>query len=800
MQRVVLYQVESELYSLDFIEEQELPTLVVCPNPQLADLLSLALGARSDLRCITISKFISDKLALGFPNVNIFRKADFVMHLGTVFKKYLPESSAETFFQAFNLFTELRSYSLDFQLVSEVFPYFDHQLAKAVEIFWRYCDHIDLVDEHRAYNLLAEAYRMMEHPLHQDCHYRIPGQNIIFWGFSHLSAGQVDLVKAIGIYNDVYLPFSQNVFQQSKMSDWIRWIDPALKVEKEAESKKIESISICLFPKNRLAETLKNWRHTVEVNPDYFLGVNRPDFSQLAEVPLLEADYRASSNIFDEPFFMIADLFEQQVAIQNTQGPLIEWINEKIKESIVAHEFRTLKVWQLFQEQLIQWFELSQENRTLSLFDLSLLRHVVQLNLPRVFSRPLAKSEHIPTVCGLEGVATYHADSPTCICVTSSYSSLRNGQEKYCPEVMQLLTTLGPIRRGDFDYAILKQQILHILSGKQSVLFLEHGVSERDLAWAEILESAEDIKLVHLPTISFKRQDDLLVQKLVSSIPLKNRSATRLQSYIDCPRKYYFDYLAGIEIVDCSRDELSAANLGEIEHKAIELYMKHNRHYEEVKLLAVIDQLLAESSIASETIASMNLAQYRQEIYHCAKNAVQFLSHLYQLHPAAKMEFEFELPRAMGAKGKVDCVVRFDNKIMIFDFKRSGGGIPSQKEIFDFVKIQLWFYFHHLELTADQIPLFGYFNLSSPDDSLLFALNSIDQDFYTQASLLENGKIVVFKDDFQSKLNDYICFENQIVGKLESDTQFNSNPRSDSICLFCTVSNICPRLSYGQKS
>lgn len=796
MQRVVPYVVENELYSLDFLEDRSLPILVICPNPQLSDLLTSSLPALPTLQCMTISKFVSDKLSVGFPEVTVFRKADFLLHLGTIHKKYFPDSPVESFFQAFTLFTELRSFTLEWQLIREVLSQFGEDISRAIEIFWHYSDHIDLVDEHRAYQLLSEAFREMNHPIHQEWHYKIPAQNIIFWGFGHLSAGQVDLLKSISIYNDVYVPFPQAVLGASKMSDWIRWIDPALKVS--PVETKLGKLKICSFAKNRLSETLASWLKTRELPPDFYLATQRPTFHELAEVPLHQVHYRSASGIFMEAYKAIASQLENHIGPQHGIELLLPWVEEQKRLAASHQQYREIKVWQLFKQQLIEWQELSESNQNISPFDFSLIAHVVELNLPRVFVRPLVKESDAPQIGGLESLPFFRSAKGGCVCVTSNYTPLKGGRDKYPLEVMQLLSTLGPMRRPEFDFEMIKAQLLHVLSSSDATLFLEQGILERDLAWEEIAQKAESIEWVQLPGRDFVRAADLLSLNLKTPIEGISRSATALQSYLDCPRKYYYDYVAKAHLFTAPQGEMSAALLGQLEHKVIEEYFIKNRSYDEMALAQIVSAVF--SAHENLNITPLKLAQYRQEVLAYARNGIILLGKILNLHPKAKIFFERPLLNHKNGRGRVDCLILDGDKTMLFDFKRSAASIPAQRELQDFEKIQLWFYFNHLALTEEQLTLFGYINLSSSAESLLLASNSDNQAFYQAADLLEGGKISLFKVDLKERIETYQHFEDNLVNRMMQDLHFHSAPRKDAVCAFCTMAAICPRINYGTDS
>lgn len=801
MQRIVLYRDESELYSLSFLQQTELPTMVICPNPQLADFLTSLLPQQSTVTCHTISKFLSQQLAEIHEDINILRKADFIAHLGTVFKKVFPQSSLECFFQAFNLFTELRSFTLDIHLIKEVLPHFDSVVGQAVEIFWHYCNHIDLVDEHRGYQLLSEAYRQIDHPILKNSHHRAPVQNIIIWGFSHLSAGQIDLLKALAIYNDVYIPIPKTVYSAARSSDWVRWLSDLPKSEDDLSAHCIDKLKICFFPKNRLAETILDLQSNFETHRHYYLATSKPELEQLAEIPEGEASYRASANIFADAILYAKEELLQWLNKEQESAELDQFLESKMLDAAAKTDYRQLKVWQLYRQQIFEWKQLSEQNELLTNFDLGLIDHIVELNSPRIFARSLVESPHPKiSITGVEGLAFHRHGVQPLICVTSSYSSLRKSQDKYTPEVSLFLAAIGPIRRGEFDYAWLKFQLNQVLQQPNAMLFIESGVLERDLAWEDIVSAVGKVESVRPMIKDFARPKDFLAVSLEQPYVLKQRSATRLQSYLDCPRKFYYSYVMPLKCDDDITTVLSSAELGELEHQAIAQYMIQDYRYDEARLRLIIDKQFEKVDLVHPLLSRIDRADYLQEVFLFARNAIRVLCRIAEVHPQSKINLEYPLLRHKNGVGSIDCLIQVDEKIILLDFKRSANSIPNIKELSEFKSLQLWFYFNHLHQDSRKVLLFGYLNLSDISDSLLFAPTEDLHQFYQQQQIVDSSALRLFKEDFINKLSEYQQLEESLVQTIEADLEFAPRPESDSSCLFCQLNNICPRFVYGQNS
>ncbi len=795
MLSVGLYRAVDTVYSLNFLENTAVPTVVVCPNPLIADEFGSRIGSIKNVNTITISKFISDKLSMGLDDLKVFRKSEYMAHLGTIFKKAIPEGTIDSFFQAFDLFTELRSFSLDFDYISEILNQFDPIVAKAIEYFWRYTDHVDLVDEHKAYRILAEAYREMDHQIHAKSRFINPCENIIFWGFSHLNAGQVDLVKALSIYHDVYIPFPESVYAKAQMSDWITWLHPKEKDVQQVEERRIDQLKVVHFAKKRLSEALLSYQATNNGEGDIFLCIKAPQFVHLSEISVKDSSFRAESDIFSDLFKMVTDasfeIIEEGTDVEFFRSAILERVATCVEEQ----NFRGLKVWGLLSGEVDKWRELSDDNTDVTPFYLELMLHIVRLNLPRVSSRPLIKNSASYYIRGLEGVSCYREERNTIVCVTSDYPGIRNVTEKFNDEVMQFLAATGPIRRGEFEFQILKNQLLDILSGENTVLFIEGGLREMDLAWDEILSSVDNLELLPLSGPERKATDDYLskitTKQVDRSLPV---SASRLQSFMDCKRKFYFDYLEKFGVDPEIEESLGARELGIIEHDIIDRYLKDKREWDSSfhreLVQKTMDEFLEKNLYRVETYF---LNQYLQEIIDYTSHGICALVNILKIYPEAELYFEHKLPRNHGVTGSVDCLVKIGDEVGIIDFKRSGGGIPSQSEFKRFDKIQVWFYLNHLNVDPKSVLFAGFFNLSSIDESLIFIRDIDVLESFNEYRVLEGGKAILLKEPFELSLGEYAQFESEKITELFEESVFAPMPKNDGVCTFCTVANLCPR-------
>lgn len=130
---------------------------------------------------------------------------------------------------------------------------YDSEIAAAIRLFWRLLDVRDIFDEQNAYFQLSEALRETDGIISSD---DLPA-NIIFYGFSHLSASQIDFLKSLAIRSDVFIPLPKRVYDRALSTDWIKWLHAEVEDISSSAIGSYSELNYHLYPKNRLADILK---------------------------------------------------------------------------------------------------------------------------------------------------------------------------------------------------------------------------------------------------------------------------------------------------------------------------------------------------------------------------------------------------------------------------------------------------------------------------------------------------------------------------------------------------------------
>jgi len=750
---VVFYHTTRDLAD---VELDSVKPLVICPSPLVADGLRRLMPA--GLEIITISKWVSDFLKS--KNLKKSNKAELMLRLSSVWRHYFPEEEAEIFFRSFELFTELRSFTLNLDLLSDFLKELDEKIAKSVLIFWAFLENEKIIDEHKSYQLCAEIN--LTRPL---------------WlvGFKHLSGIQIDMLKEIGENTEVGIFFPKDVYDETLSSDWIRWIVPEAITVPESQSKKIE---VVYFPKNKLNIVLKTL-HEKRNRFDITLASQQIDFHHRQEVTLPGQFFKSPEDLFqsrrEKYFETLSDTLRfNSIALND----LLNQIVDAKKEVLVQQDFISYKILILVEEALSLYGEFQQ---TVDLFSVKVLKQIIELNSPRVSLATVAE-EFKSGIFDINELPYRETKNPLVVIASSSYGSLKSNDSKYSEKMIESLRPIAPLKRAGLEFSYRKHEIRQSLAQAESLLLMEEGLEQIDLAWREILKDFSIDKINSESQYNLKEKKDYLSSRITPGpYTTKHFSASRLQGFIDCPRRYYFSYIEKLDHRPDERMKLGADEMGTLEHAIINKYFLDfgfAKEFDERGLQDICEKTLLEFLAKNKIGLSEKLRLTTFfELMHFSQNGIVFLLSFCKSESAISIEFEKELQaNEWNLSGSIDCIVTLPgNMIAVFDFKRSQTAIGSKKETMAFDKLQIWTYLlYMIRHEKKAIHTWGYLNLSETDESQLY--NEIT------APVLSEQLI----DEFAS-----------LIGKtkdaLANEVQFAPKPRLPKVCKFCEVQLFCQK-------
>jgi hypothetical protein len=772
--KVILYDRAQDLYQLDFLENPELPLTYVFPHPQLADDFRDRfndLGLLENREVITISNFIKGQLQ----DVENFKgKAQLIPCLIPEWKKRIENPTFEKFLHTFNLFTDLRSFTLNFDLITDILTEFDKDLAKGLLIFWNELETEGIVDEHKAYNLISQMDFSGEK------------KNLFFWGFGHLSALQIEMLQALSTYHDVYVPFPRNAFIKSHSTDWINWVDTSL-VNDLKEVPRVLRGKFSLFPKNKMSEYLRE--KLDKKKTDFYLMSKDISMEDINEIPQAGLNFKVKNDLYKNKIKDIFTLIKEGGATSkdDLEKEIEKLIGGEREKDFGLKDFRRLKIYLLIKEILSEW-----PDTEISLFDLRVMEYLIDLNAPRTFSTPILASDEFGEIRGINRLGFYNSQNQKVICVNSNYAPIKTSGSRYPELVEEFLRALGPIQNNYMEYLQIKEHILEILEEENSLFFLEEGLQDSDLAWEEIffeikdnqLGQGKDKKELTTPV------DYLLPFVKKEAAPLKSISAKKLQTYIDCPRKYYFSYPEKINPYISPTCTITPADLGRIEHEVMDYYFREYRTWDPVNHENTVKAVF-ERHLMKKAVPELKIKTAWVEVKHYTQNGILEILKLLTIYPDATLEFEKELSED-HVKGFIDLVFVSSEGVGLIDFKRSKGGMATKGELLSFKEIQLWFYLNHLKQEG-KILFLGYLGMGHPDDSIFLVRDELLKDKLNSESFCSSKRIYVAENTLEEELKNYSHVEDRVIKEIKEENTWSARPLSSDSCKYCVVETVCPK-------
>lgn len=804
MLSVNLYHQTRSIYTLAFIKKERENTIVVTPDPLSADAFRAKLQEKS-ADVLTLSKFISDwSESHDLQNDKIWRKSEVLQYLAIAWKKYNCSLPDAAFFQAFKQITELRAFSLNLELIKEVLDEAGPEMAQMIEKLWMLYDVVGIQDEQQAYLNLSESLKK-----NIDMPYQ--SKNIIFWGFRFLNGHQIDLLKSLAIRNDVYLPIAKDVYNKAISSDWVSWINGDVELIDTPYEDQYSHVSCYHFAKNRLSESSASLLNHMSAERenfycDIFLACNRPELNQLREVSFDGLHFKAQTSLFSSYFEEFFKKLEEGYLDQD-MSDAISYIKESYHIELKnkkSQSFARIKAMTDLYHTLKSWKDLSDENQLLTKFDLEVLKEVLELNASRASWIP-SQQNNRGMIRGVEGLEVFNENVDVLLIAKNEYSGLLGKDSMYSEKTMEFLQAIAPVRRSEFESYFLSFKIKEMLDSPNTHLLLEKEIEESSEFWGQLLSNIEDrIKWCDLPDLPIKEQVDVLEQQ-VSACPNEKRlitslSASKLQNYLDCPRKYFFNYCQNLNTDLVSKEVLAANEIGEIEHLALEiLFSRQLKGPQELSEQVVADIATAAiekvTSEKNKEIAPEDYEEVFLEVFHATQRGANGVFSLLE-NSIENCEYfsEVKLEESyldLNIKGSIDFLMVEKDFVHLIDFKRSAGSVPTRGEVENYQSIQSWFYLHFVpeKFKSKKLGIWGYLCLRDIASSRLWTSDEIFFQRLKSSPLL--SKSVTLMEEREAKQKEFASLLKESIGEMKQQTTFPARPQSQKACQFCSVSTLC---------
>ncbi len=788
---VIKYNHTLEALDLKFgLEECEQWTLIG-PNPNVADafrnrIIDLGLGNR--IQSTTIAKFLSDLFVKYFPDSKVSRKADLIPILATIWKMKFENEDSSLFHQAFELFTDLRSFTLDKNLMEELLQYYPEIIREAVVTFWLVVENQEIIDEHQAYSDLIEVIASSEEESFEN--------GFIFVGFTHLSANQIELLKSIGKRTEVMIPLSNEVVKQSLPTDWVDWIltqaDRETQSDFEIKSKEYE---VTFFSKGRGNSVLVTLLDDDAC--DIIIPKKSIQFQNVLEIPRRDFFFKSELGLFSGIEKKTKQDIYKKLFSKEGEKTTLKALSEEIQGLINTtprnrvEDFSKLKYYSILIETIDHYNSLSEKNELLTTFDLNVIFDITKLNLPRTFNIPLRKSFSFNMI----SLANLYQTNPTgksYLYVTNDHDLSLGGVPDYPKEVQDLLVSLGPIRRQSLDLSFYLIHIRDLLSLGNMKLLIEEGLKDHDQVWSTFFEDDLWNEIEIEGKKNEKYETSLISEEKILNHKVEKLSASRMQTLVDCPAKYYYSYVDSINLEPEREETIDPRHLGEAQHAVVQDYLQFYNELDENILGSLVDKYLNE--YLSEKIksqASLYQECYAETFYFSLQTIEEFLK-LKNYDSEIIFEFEAKIddPRA---NGRIDVLIKSKKLgVMVFDLKRSGGSIPDKYKFQGMKSIQLWFYLSFLKI-EQEYSAFGYINLSDISGSLLFYPDSDVGNKLQEIGFMKGLKPERLKEDVSSYLEIFNENFEAMYDLVNGGSLFKIAPLEPSVCQFCPGKLVCTK-------
>jgi CRISPR/Cas system-associated exonuclease Cas4 (RecB family) len=770
---------------------------VVCPSPVIADAMRRRLSSHPlNVECLTISKFLGDFYNELHPEKEVTRKSQLLRVLATIWRMKFSEEPTYYFEQAFELFTDLRSFTLTPELIENVLSHYDPVVAEAVRYFWLIVEGQEIVDEHLAYHLILEGLEQGE----VDVDSALNDVGLVFQGFTHLSGSQIDLLKMLGRYCDVVIPIPTEVVKESIKTDWVDWITTqADNVEERAREEEgaLDYAKIIEFEKLSQNQTLSKLLEST--SSDVLLVKNSLNFRDILNINQRDFFFKTELDFFKGISKSYFETLEKLVSSGGSVeiSKIEELLQVKLKGLMGRPRdfqlFSEIKFIKLLSKEIEEWCSLSSENEIIDLFSLKVVWEILTLNLPRNYSIPLLENSS-SRIMSLKELSEINSMDEVVIIADEGHDLRGGNTSSYSREVSEILYTLGPVRRKGLDILFYRAQLKEVLRSSKATLMIEKGLVNHDKLWNNLVSQLLDSSGNEVEELSLEQQ---LVEKKKEEFspiehgPSKSLSASRLQTYLDCPRKYYYSYILKMGNEPARLSSVDPRLLGNFEHEIVQVYLGANRAWNEEAFNEIVEKTikLPIGQMESSTLYEETLA----EVKFYSRVMIEELLKLVQKDPDCVFQFESPM-KGEGALGYADVYITSEvfGK-MLFDLKRSSGSVPLKNEVMSLGSIQLWYYMQFLEKERAYFDVYGYLNFSDPESSLLFMNNNDSAECLTQLGFLNVKKMIPTEEFYKERQEEFLELYEKTKTDIIEKKSFPICPKNSSACHFCPGNVICSR-------
>lgn len=785
MMQIVYFSKKDQV--LEYLKNSSQERVFITPSPLKADGLRLSIADWDQTDVVTIAKFTSDLLKLNCSEAldKVKRKSELLLIFGVLKNKFLPDLGYEQFSQAYNLFSDLRSYSLDEEALKSVLETQAEEIQKAVSIFWKLLEITEFMDEHGAYEKIAQSLRSAEH---QD----EINKTFIFWGFQHLNGQQVDLLKALSIRYQVIVPFPSELKEMLRATDWVSWL-------KDYKLSEVQLEEVAFYPKAKwlqinsreISSTLKN---ILRDDDQVVLGVSKISSKHIGVVPSGNVQFKIPHQLLTNEINTYLNkilVSEGMKQLSHLESFFLKEKSDLKNNKEVEKYFKKLRVIQLFEESLATIKELSDEDFEISKFFLRLLGDVILLNQPRTSFVPLAKDDLSITLTGMAGLDEINPHKRIFVCIDDRFDEIQSLGSQYTEEVQKLLKVLGPVKRNELDLLFKRLEFKELLSEGNVTVLMSPAILKHSLVWKKIFQEVELEVSFEKETREKKEIQDYFKDKIHKKFEGRF-SASSLSAFVDCPRKFYLNNVERLFPRIVLDEDFDRATVGVLAHKVIERVINEKKDRSEIEKLTE-EEILNHIQKHDLHLLPQKINAHKILIIHRATNGILFLQDIAEKANETiewKIEESYELNDELRLFGKIDCVGISKERIYLLDFKSTKSSASTFTEILNFDSLQLWAYAlgvskQYSDFNKKDIVM-GYVVLDARKSSNILCSSEEDKQLFSE---LCSAK--AFEEPFMEIFNNGVQHMKELAQKIYAEEEFPIRPSHVGACNFCEVKLVC---------
>src|SRR5690606_8730783 len=215
---------------------------------------------------------------------------------------------------------------------------------------------------------------------------------------------------------------------------------------------------------------------------------------------------------------------------------LNELVMSGMKSALSLKHFRA---WQLYQEALASISKLTDEVISCDRFFLKLLSDVVALNQPRTSFVPASRAEMTIYLKDMSQIENLDRNRRVLLCIDERFEDIQGLGQNYTESIQKALASLGPLKRNELELLHKQWEFEDLFANGDVRVFMGESTLKHSLIWKRMFSNIlleEEGHQVNHPEKELIDPFHNLPHKTFSGA----LSASKFQTYLDCPRKFYF--------------------------------------------------------------------------------------------------------------------------------------------------------------------------------------------------------------------------------------------------------------------